>query len=135
MVALGECLDACPHVYVRNETPRPPRFEPYLTACLWLGGEVVAAAALRLNLPPPPSSASSSAAASTSSGAGAEGTHLQVGSAPKLLGRGVGGCVVWAVRQCVQCTVFWPTCGRIGHSSQDVAISKAMMLAREACRR
>mgnify|MGYP001807280399 CR=1 FL=1 len=61
----------------------PTRFEPYLTACLWLGGEVVAAAALRLNLPPPPSSASSSAAASTSSttGAGAEGTHLQVGSA------------------------------------------------------
>ncbi|KAG2426306.1 hypothetical protein HXX76_013063 [Chlamydomonas incerta] len=61
------------------------RFDPYVTACLWLGGEVVAAAALRLSLPPPPFAAA---------GSGAEGiSHVQVvlqATAPHLRQRGLG---------------------------------------------
>eukprot|EP00198_Chlamydomonas_reinhardtii_P008405 XP_001697742.1 predicted protein [Chlamydomonas reinhardtii] len=59
------------------------RFEPYLTACLWLGEEVVAAAALRLNLPPPPSSASSSRSGADE----AESSHLQRRGLGRLLTR------------------------------------------------
>ncbi|KAG2440570.1 hypothetical protein HYH02_010153 [Chlamydomonas schloesseri] len=83
------------------------RFEPYAVACLWLGGQVVAAAALRLNLPPAASASSSCAA----------DAHLQVvlqATASGLQRRGLG-------RLLTQCIMR--TAAKEGHQYITVLVS------------
>ncbi|KAG2425436.1 hypothetical protein HXX76_013647 [Chlamydomonas incerta] len=81
----------CP--YTGSRPGDDVRFDPYLVACLWLGGQVVAAAALRLNLPPLSAVSSSSSGGGGGGGGGAEAAHLQVvlqATSARLQRRGLG---------------------------------------------